>query len=160
MGADMIRTMVAGAIAGATGEIALNVVAYADMLVRARPSSSLPSKLAGRIADLAGVELSQPGERDDIAETRKEASGALLGYVMALSTAVAYAVLRRAGLRLPVPIAGLAIGGVAMAVADSTATAVGVTDPRTWGASGWLADVVPHAAYGMVVAGTLELIDP
>ncbi|MDQ3346310.1 MAG: hypothetical protein M3473_08475, partial [Chloroflexota bacterium] len=102
----MMRTLVAGAIAGATGEIALNVVAYADMVVRARPASTMPSKVVGRVADLAGIELSQPGERTDIAETRKEASGALLGYVMAIVTAVGYALLRRAGLRLPLPIAG------------------------------------------------------
>ncbi len=156
----MMRTLVAGAIAGATGEIALNVVAYADMVVRARPASTMPSKVVGRVADLAGIDLSQPGERTDIAETRKEASGALLGYVMAIVTAVGYALLRRAGLRLPLPIAGLAIGGAAMAVADSGATALGATDPRTWGIEGWVADIVPHAAFGLVVAATLEFIDP
>jgi len=156
----MMRTLVAGAIAGATGEIALNVVAYADMVVRARPASTMPGKVVGRVADLAGIEFSQAGERTDIAENRKEASGALLGYVMAVVTAVGYALLRRAGLRLPLPIAGLAIGGAAMAVADSAATALGVTDPRTWGTEGWVADIVPHAAFGLVVAATLEFIDP
>ena len=40
--ATMIRTLFAGAIAGAAGEIALNIVSYTDMLVRARPSSSMP----------------------------------------------------------------------------------------------------------------------
>ena len=34
------------------------------------------------------------------------------------------------------------------------------TDPTTWGVSGWLSDLVPHMAYGMVAAATLELIDP
>jgi len=52
------------------------------------------------------------------------------------------------------------MGGVAMAVSDSAATALGATDPTTWGVSGWLSDLVPHMAYGMVAAATLELIDP
>lgn len=156
----MIRTIVAGAIAGATGELALNVVSYADMLIRARPSSSMPGKVAGRMADLAGVELSRPGERAEIAETRREASGALFGYGMAVATAVAYALLRRAGLRLPVPVGGLVVGAAAMAVSDSAATALGVTDPTTWGVPGWLADIIPHLAFGLAAAATLELIDP
>ena len=156
----MIRTIVAGAIAGATGELALNVVSYADMLVRARPSSSMPGKTAGRLADLAGVELARPGERAEITETRREASGALLGYGMAVATAVAYALLRRVGLRLPVPLGGLMMGGAAMAVSDSAATALGATDPKTWGVSGWLADIIPHLAFGLTAAAILELIDP
>ena len=156
----MLRTIVAGAIAGAAGELALNVVSYADMLVRARPSSDMPGKVAGRMAKMAGVDLARPGERAEKTETREEAAGALLGYGMAIGTAVSYSLLRHAGVRLPVPIAGLAIGGAAMAISDSAATALGVTDPTAWGAAGWSSDLVPHAAFGIVVAATLELIDP
>lgn len=140
--------------------MALNIVSYGDMLVRARPASEMPGKVAGRMADIAGVELAKPGERPDKAQTRKEASGALLGYVMAMGTAVAYALLRRSGIRLPVPLAALAMGGGAMAISDTTATVLGVTDPTTWGTAGWLADIVPHAAYGLVAASVLEMIDP
>jgi hypothetical protein len=39
-------------------------------------------------------------------------------------------------------------------------TALGVTDPRTWPASFWLADVVPHLGYGVVTAVVLEQLDP
>jgi len=156
----MIRTIASGVIAGATGELALNVVSYADMLVRARPPSTMPGKVAGRLADVAGVELSQPGERADIATNRREASGALLGYGMAVATAVAYAMVRRLGLRLPVALGGLVLGGAAMAVSDSVATGLGATDPKSWGVSGWMADIVPHAAFGVAAAATLELIDP
>jgi hypothetical protein len=38
-------------------------------------------------------------------------------------------------------------------------TALGVTDPRTWSASSWLSDVVPHAAYAVAAAATLEALD-
>ena len=155
----MIRTIVSGAVAGAVGETALNVVSYADMLLRARPASRMPGAVASRMAHMTGLELAQPGERADKAESRAEASGALLGYVMAIGTAVAYAALRRAGLRLPVPFAALAMGGAAMAVSDTTATALGVADPTTWGVGGWMADIVPHAAYGLAAAATLDLID-
>jgi hypothetical protein len=153
------RTIAAGAIAGAAGEIALNVVSYTDMLVRARPSSQMPGKVAERLAGAVNVDFAQPGERPDKATIRQEASGALLGYGMAIGTAVAYAMVRRAGLRLPVPVAGLLMGGAAMAVSDSAATALGVTDPTEWGVSGWLSDIVPHAVYGVVAAVTIELID-
>jgi hypothetical protein len=38
------------------------------------------------------------------------------------------------------------------AATDTAATAARVTDPRAWGWSGWLADAVPHAAYGVATA--------
>jgi hypothetical protein len=31
-------------------------------------------------------------------------------------------------------------------------TALGVTGPRTWDATGWVFDIVPHLAYGAVTA--------
>jgi hypothetical protein len=37
-------------------------------------------------------------------------------------------------------------------------TLTGLTDPRTWGASGWLADLVPHLAYGFVAAAVYEAL--
>jgi drug/metabolite transporter (DMT)-like permease len=155
----MLGSIMTGAIAGAAGELALNVVTYGDMLLRARPSSSMPAKVAGRLTDAAGIELAQPGERPEKAEIRREATGALLGYGMAVGTAVASVLVRRAGLRLPIPVAGLLIGGAAMTISDSIATALGVTDPRAWRRSDWIADVVPHAAYGIVTAATVEFIE-
>jgi hypothetical protein len=155
----MLRTIVHGMIAGAAGELALNVLTYLDMLVRARPASELPAKVAERLADAAGVEFAQPGERPEKAASRTEATGALLGYATAGGVAVAYALVRRIGLRLPTPIAGVVVGAAAMTLSDSTATALRVTDPTSWEASSWVADIVPHAAYGFVTAATLELLD-
>jgi hypothetical protein len=34
-------------------------------------------------------------------------------------------------------------------------TALGVTDPRSWDATSWLSDVIPHLAYGAVTAAVL-----
>jgi len=39
-------------------------------------------------------------------------------------------------------------------------TVLGVTDPRTWPASSWIADIVPHLAYGAATAAVLERLDP
>ncbi|MFC8617977.1 hypothetical protein ACFT9M_16400, partial [Micromonospora purpureochromogenes] len=53
--------VVDGAIAGAVGSAALNVVSYLDVAVRARPTSSTPEETVGRIAGLAHVDLG-PGD--------------------------------------------------------------------------------------------------
>jgi hypothetical protein len=37
-----------------------------------------------------------------------------------------------------------------MAASDIPIAALGMSDPATWGVSGWAADVVPHLAYGLV----------
>ena len=39
-------------------------------------------------------------------------------------------------------------------------TVLGITDPRTWSATDWLSDVVPHLAYATVVKATMEAFDP
>jgi hypothetical protein len=36
--------------------------------------------------------------------------------------------------------------------------AQGLTDPREWGTAGWISDIVPHVAYGIVTARTYEAI--
>lgn len=153
----MLRSIVAGAIAGAAGELALNIVTYGDMLVRGRPASEMPATVARRMAETVGI---GPSQRPLRAANRHEAAGALLGYGMAVGMAVGYAILRRFGIRPSVPVAGLALGGGAMAISDTTAIALGATDPAEWGVSGWVADIVPHAVYGIVTAATLERIDP
>jgi hypothetical protein len=38
--------------------------------------------------------------------------------------------------------------------------ALGVTDPRTWPASSWLSDLLPHLAYGVVTAAVWERAQP
>jgi hypothetical protein len=138
----------------------VNVITYADMFVRARPASQMPGKAAERIAAIVGVEFAKPGERTEKLEVRRDSAGALLGYSIAIGFAVAYAALRRLGVRLPVPVGGVLLGGAAMAASDSIATGIGVTDPRAWGVGGWTIDAVSHAAFGVAAAATLELVDP
>jgi hypothetical protein len=49
-------------------------------------------------------------------------------------------------------------GGLAMALTDVTASALGATDPSTWKRSDWLADALPHLAFGLQTALTFETI--
>jgi hypothetical protein len=37
-----------------------------------------------------------------------------------------------------------------MVLSEGTATAMRQTDPREWGTSGWIADLIPRAFYGCV----------
>jgi hypothetical protein len=57
-----------------------------------------------------------------------------------------------------VPLAGLLLGAAAMASSDVPAIKLGVTDPAEWGTSGWLADIIPHLAYGLVTAAVYEAL--
>jgi hypothetical protein len=38
-------------------------------------------------------------------------------------------------------------------------TALGVTDLRSWAAKDWVADVIPHLAYGALTAVVLDDLD-
>jgi hypothetical protein len=39
-----------------------------------------------------------------------------------------------------------------MAASDVPAVRLGVTNPKEWGLSGWVADIVPHVMYGLITA--------
>jgi hypothetical protein len=45
-----------------------------------------------------------------------------------------------------------------MAASDVPIAATGASDPRTWGVSGWLSDLIPHLVYGLVTAATFDAI--
>jgi len=153
--------MLAGAGAGAIGSVALNVTTYLDMVLRGRSASDVPAKAAGKLADLAGVDLrgdAGAGETPDqrraraAAESRRTGIGALLGYATGLGVGALFGLLSPMLRRLPLPATGLLLGAAAMAGSDVPTTSLGVTDPRRWGAPGWMADIVPHMAYGLFTA--------
>ena len=152
----MGKLLLRGIAAGAVGTIALDVVSYLDMVVRARPASSVPADVVGALAERAGVELVADGES---AANRRSGIGALLGYGVGLGGGVAYGLLRSV---LPAPrrpwVAAAGLGLAAMAASDAPATALGVTDPRTWGAAGWASDLLPHLAYGLTTATVYEAL--
>lgn len=147
----MARGIGLGLVAGAVGTIALDVATYADMMARARPSSETPSKLAGVLADKAGIDLSG-GDGEEAAQHRQQGIGALLGYMTGVGVGVAYGVLDRGERRWPVPLAGVALGLAAMTASDLPIAQTGVSDPQEWSASDWVSDLVPHVLYGFVTA--------
>ncbi|MEV1331463.1 hypothetical protein AB0J20_18015 [Micromonospora costi] len=144
-----------GAIAGAVGSTALNVVTYLDMVVRARPASSTPDDAAGRLAGAAHVSLG-PGPK---ATNRRSGLGALLGYATGIGVGVGFALLAR-GRRWPLATAGGLLGAGAMTMTDGSLTALRVTNPRTWSRSDWISDIVPHLVYGLAAAATWNRLRP
>ena len=88
----MLRHLLMGTAAGAAGPVALNVATYADMAIRGRPSSSVPAKMVGVLADKAGIPLSAGGEGsdDEKVQNRQSGLGALFGYVTGLGVGTAY----------------------------------------------------------------------
>lgn len=147
--------MVDGAIAGAVGSAALNIVSYLDMAVRARPASSTPEQTAGRMADVVHVDLG-PEEK---ASNRRSGLGPVLGYGIGIAAGAAFGAFfaRR---RLPLPLAAGLLGGGVMATTDGSMTVLGVTNPRTWRKADWLSDIVPHLAYGAAAAATWRRLRP
>jgi len=147
---SIVATALRGAAAGAAGTTALNAVTYLDMAWRGRPASSTPEDTVEKLAQTAGVEV--PG--DD--ETRKNRLAGL-GPLTGIATGVGIGVL--AGLLAPklrLPVLAGVVGTAAMAGSNVPMTALGVTDPRSWGAAGWISDVVPHLAYGLVTAAVAK----
>jgi hypothetical protein len=154
----MRRTLLAGLAAGAAGTTALNVVSYLDMVLRARPASTTPEETVRRAEEAVHLGLAAEGPDSEAAANRRQALGALLGIAAGLATGVAYGVVRPRLGRVP-----LAVLGVGAAIAANVGTTgpmvlLGVTDPRTWPASSWLSDFLPHLAYGLATARAFELM--
>jgi hypothetical protein len=147
----MLRQVLMGMAAGAAGTAALNVAGYLDMAIRGRPASQVPAQTAGELAARIGAPLD--GQQ---AQARKEGLGGLLGYGAGLGVGALYGLLRPSLGELPLPLAAAGLGAAAMAAGDVPPISLGLTDPREWGASGWLGDLVPHAAYGLVAAAAYE----
>ena len=145
-----------GLLAGAAGTIALDVFTYADMLVRARPASVLPSDVTQRLARALGI-TALAADEGDAPKNRRSGAGALLGYGVGLGAGGVYAVLRPAFRAwLPWPIAGIILGGATLVASEGSATALGATDWSTWSAADWAADILPRSLYGLVTAYVVE----
>ncbi|GAC1654129.1 MAG: hypothetical protein NVS9B12_04560 [Vulcanimicrobiaceae bacterium] len=147
-----------GATAGAAGTMALDVASYLDMAIRGRSSSDTPAKMAQALAAKAGIaRMPAAGEKQsDQVQNRWSASGALMGYAVGIGIGTAYGILRPRLRGVPWPLMGLLTGLAVMAATDVPATSMQLTDPKKWGMAGWIGDVVPHVAYGLVTAAVFE----
>ncbi len=137
-----------GAAAGAAGTTALNALTYMDMTARGRPASSTPETTVERLSEVAHVPI--PGD-EETRENRVAGLGPLTGQLAGVGIGALLGLARAAGWRPAI--------GVSTAVAGPM-TLLGVTDPRTWPATSWVVDLVPHLAYGAVTAAVLERLNP
>lgn len=150
----LLRGVAVGAAAGAAGTTALNTVTYLDMVLRARPASSTPEASVEALAKRTGVTI--PGDEEQ-RRNRVAGLGPLLGIASGIGVGVLLGLARSAGGK-PGPAVAAALAGVgALLAGNGPMTALGVTDPRTWSATDWASDLVPHAVYGVVAAAVLRL---
>jgi hypothetical protein len=143
-----------GALAGAAGTALLNAVTYLDVVARGRPPSSIPEDNVQRLAERAGVSLGSGETRD----ARTSGLGALLGYVNGFGMGAAYGIAAPLFAWLPRPLSALLVGAGAMLATNAGSVSLGTTDPRSWSAGDWLADIVPHVVYGAGVVGTYDAL--
>ena len=157
---SMLNAALRGIIAGATGTVALDTSTYLDMAIRGRPSSNAPSKMVDTVAKKIHLPLTTQGtsSKDQSAQNRETGLGTLLGYVNGLSTGVIYGILRSRLDEIPTPLSAALVGLTAMAASDVPMVALRVSNPKTWGISGWLADTIPHLIYGIVTVTTYEAL--
>jgi hypothetical protein len=85
----MLRAATLGAIAGAIGNLSLEIVTYGDMLLRGRAASGVPAKMAGILADNLGIEPLATAMTGEEADNRRSAAGALLGYALGVGLGAA-----------------------------------------------------------------------
>jgi hypothetical protein len=142
-----------GAAAGAAGTTALNAVTYLDMAGRGRGTSDTPEQTVEALAEKVHVQIPGEGEKRS---NRVQGLGPLTGLVAGVGIGALAGLARAAGLRTP-PLVGTALTTVGVLIGtNGPMTALGITDPRTWSATDWVSDVVPHLAYAVVVESTLD----
>lgn len=149
-----------GALAGAAGTTALNTVTYLDMAVRGRPASSIPEQMVEKVARAAGTGIAGSAEaRRNRLQGLGPLAGIATGVGIGVTTGIAHQLLLARGRRLPFLLGTVLIAAAAMAASDVPLATSGVSDPRTWSATDWLSDAVPHLAYGAVTEAVLRLAD-
>jgi hypothetical protein len=152
-----LRLALFGAAAGAAGTTAIDGVTYIDMAVRGRPSSSTPEKTVEALSEKTRVPIPGEGEKK---ENRVSGLGPLSGLLAGVGTGALLGLARAAGWRPGIAVRTAAATVGAMVGTNGPMTVLGVTDPRTWSAKSWMADIVPHVAYGAVTAAVLDRLDP
>jgi hypothetical protein len=151
-GISTLGWVLRGAAAGAAGTTALNAVTYLDMTFRGRGTSSTPEQTAEK------VHVQIPGD-EETRSNRVQGLGPLTGLAAGIGAGALAGLLRAAGFR-PTLLVGTLQSTLAVLVgSNGPMTVLGITDPRTWSATDWVSDVVPHAAYGLVTHATLAALD-
>ena len=93
-----------GLVADAVVTAALDMYTYADILVRGRATSELPSKVVQKLAERVRFTTFAQDDSEP-ANNRRSGAGALVGYGVGLGPGLAYACIRPKVSWLPWPIA-------------------------------------------------------
>ena len=118
-----------------------------------RGTSSTPEQTVEALADKVHVQI--PGDEEK-RQNRVQGLGPLTGLVAGIGVGALAGLARAMGLRTS-PVTGTALTtAVVLVASNGPMTVLGVTDPRTWSATDWVSDVVPHLAYGVVVKTTMD----
>ncbi|MFC0529355.1 hypothetical protein [Phytohabitans kaempferiae] len=149
-------SLVSGAAAGAAGTAALDAATYLDMTIRGRPASSTPEQTVEAIEERLPVSIPGGGNTHG---NRVSGLGGLSGIATGVGVGAVFGLLRRAGVRVPLPVGAALVGLSAMATTALSMAALDVSDPRRWSARDWVSDLLPHLAYGAVTYGTLRALD-
>jgi hypothetical protein len=152
----LLRGMLLGAAAGAAGTTMLNAVTYLDMVARGRPASSTPEDTVEALSEKTHISI--PGRGED-RTNRVTGLGALTGIAAGVGTGALLGLARAAGYRPGKVVSGLVATLGALLGTNGPMTVLGVTDPRSWAAEDWVADVIPHLAYGALTAVVLDDLD-
>ena len=155
-GMGLLRGILTGVAAGAAGTTALNAVTYLDMVLRARPASSTPEESVKRLAERLDIEI--PGDEQQ-RENRIQGLGPMLGIAAGLGVGALVGVARAAGIRSGALPGTLLTTAVVLVASNGPMTVLKVTDPRTWSATDWISDVIPHLAYGVVTHAAAVVAD-
>ncbi len=154
----ILTGLTSGALAGAAGATALNVVGYAKQAVQGSASSATPDQAAQAAVEALGAQV--PGG-PDVRANRLEGLGPLAGIGVGMGVGALGGALRASGMKIPIAAAPVVLGLAAMALSDGVMTALGITDPRTWSMKSVTEDAVPHLTYGAVTVLALHrMIDP
>lgn len=153
----MIKRLLAGAAAGAAGTTALNAVTYADMAWRGRAASQTPKKSVEEIAKKLDVAIPGDGDKRD---NRLMGLGALSGIATGVAVGAVYGALDVFHVRPGLAKGTLLAASTAILAANVPMVQMGLTDPRKWSVKDWVSDVVPHLAYGAVVAAAFRAAAP
>ncbi len=120
-------------------------------------SSSTPEDTVTALSDATHVPIPGQGQTRD---NRVADLGPLTGLLAGVGTGAALGAFRSAGWRPSLVVGTAAATLGALVGSNGPMTALEVTAPRTWPASSWIADLIPHLAYGVVTAAVLDGLDP
>ncbi|MFD3455058.1 hypothetical protein ACFWVC_23135 [Streptomyces sp. NPDC058691] len=153
----LLRGILRGAAAGAAGCTALNTVGYLDMVFRGRGASSTPEVTVERLSQAVHVPI--PGS-PEARRNRIAGLGPLTGSAAGVGMGATLGLVTAAGWRPGNATLTATAGVLALIGTNGPMTVLRVTDPRTWSASDWVADIVPHVAYALVATAVLKGLAP